>query len=77
MGANTSGASLMENMWRCAISLTTKEDESHVVEISQDMKPQTFDVYTLDGKCLLRGATDTGNLPKGIYIINGRKRVVQ
>lgn len=77
MGANTSGASLMENMRRCAISLTTKEDESHVVEISQDMKPQTFDVYTLDGKCLLRGATDTGNLPKGIYIINGRKRVVQ
>jgi len=77
MGANASGASLMENMRRCAISLTTQEDESSVPEIEQELKHQTFDVFTLDGKCLRKGATDTGNLPKGIYIINGRKRVIQ
>ncbi len=76
MGANASGASLMENMRRCAISLTTQEDESAVPEIEQELKHQTFDVFTLDGKCLRKGATDTSNLPKGIYIINGRKRVI-
>lgn len=35
-----------------------------------------FDIYTPDGTCVRRGATTTGGLPRGVYIINGKKHVV-
>ena len=36
-----------------------------------------YDVYTIDGKQLLKGARSLGTLAKGIYIVNGRKTVIR
>lgn len=36
---------------------------------------ECFDIYAPDGTCVRRGATTTDDLPRGVYIINGRKRV--
>lgn len=73
MGANTSGASLMENMSRLARILTAEEEGESIVSTPQEVRPLSFDVYTLDGKCLAKGASHVGDLPKGLYIINGKK----
>lgn len=73
MGANTSGASLMENMSRLARILTAEEEGESIVSTPQEVRPLSFDVYTLDGKCLVKGASHVGDLPKGLYIINGKK----
>lgn len=35
------------------------------------------DVYTIDGKLLLKDAKTTKSLVKGIYIINGQKRIIK
>lgn len=73
MGATTSGASLMVNMARCARILTAPDTEDAISSITPDEQPSQFDVYSLDGRCLRRGVSDTGALPRGIYVINGRK----
>lgn len=36
---------------------------------------KAFDVYTVDGRCVARGAKSLNELDKGIYIINGKKIV--
>lgn len=38
---------------------------------------QTFDVYSLSGAMVKKGATSLNALPKGVYIVNGRKVVVK
>ena len=38
---------------------------------------QTFDVYSLDGRQLRRGATSLSGLKQGVYIVNGQKVVVK
>lgn len=73
MGANTSGASLMENMARLARIVTQKDEEDAVWGVEEDVRPQTFDVYTLDGKCVSKDSQGIGQLPRGIYVINGKK----
>lgn len=37
---------------------------------------QTYDVYTLQGVQVLKGATSLNGLQKGIYIVNGKKVVI-
>lgn len=38
---------------------------------------QPFDVYSLSGLLVKRGATTLKGLPAGIYVVNGRKMVVR
>ena len=35
------------------------------------------DIFTIDGRCVRRAATTTAGLPRGLYIVNGRKVVVR
>lgn len=37
----------------------------------------TFDVYSLDGRLVRRGATSLGGLTRGVYVVNGRKVVIR
>lgn len=45
-----------------------------VEEVSQDTESDKFEVYTLMGVRLFE---EPQNLPKGIYIINGKKRIIR
>ena len=38
---------------------------------------QTFDVYSLSGAMVKKGATSLNALPKGVYIVNARKVVIK
>jgi len=51
------------------------EDWDAIDNISSDNKP--FDVFTMDGKMVRHQVTTLKGLPKGIYIVNGRKEVVK
>lgn len=76
MGAMASGASLLENVTRMCIDLTTPEETS--IEIpykAPDTKSNT--IYGLDGSVKRQGSTETKGLPKGIYVINGKKVFVK
>ena len=39
--------------------------------------PVTYDVYTLDGKQVLKAARSLHKLAKGIYVINGKKTIIK
>ena len=38
---------------------------------------EMMDIYSIDGRLIRRQTTNTDGLPKGIYIINGKKRIVK
>ena len=76
MGAMASGASLMENVARMCIGLTTKPDESDIQVPMMPTRAQNNSIYTLGGRLVRRHTTDTEGLPAGIYIINNKKVVV-
>ena len=40
-------------------------------------EPQTFDVTTLNGVKVRTNTKNYNNLQRGVYIINGKKRVVK
>ena len=76
MGAMASGASLMENVARMCIGLTTKPDESDIQVPMMPTRAQNNCIYTLGGRLVRSHTTDTEGLPAGIYIINNKKVVV-
>lgn len=43
---------------------------------SLDANGQTFDVYNIQGRKVRSGATSLDGLPKGVYIVNGRKIIM-
>lgn len=45
--------------------------------LDTEMVSKLFNVYSLDGKVVRKNADSVINLPKGIYIINGKKMVVK
>ena len=49
------------------------DDTNSIADVETGSQP--FDVYTLGGLIVKRGATSLEQLPKGIYIVNGRKVV--
>jgi len=51
------------------------EDWDAIADVYVDDKP--FDVFTMDGKMIRHQVTTLKGLPKGIYIVNGRKEVVK
>lgn len=76
MGAMTSGASLMENVTRMCIALTTEPSEDSILSPLKPNKPQSDCVYSLGGRLVRSHTTDTRGLPSGIYIVNGKTIVV-
>ena len=58
-------------------SLTNEEDEIEMVtEINEIEEPaviEPFDVYDLSGRKVLHQMTSLDGLPRGIYIVNGKK----
>lgn len=42
-----------------------------------DTRPQPSDIYNANGQLVRRGATTLDGLPKGVYIVNGKKIAVQ
>ena len=38
---------------------------------------EIVDIYTLDGRKVRSSVSDTSDLPKGVYIVNGRKKVMK
>ena len=72
MGAMVSGASLLENICRMCIDLTTKPDDDAIQVPLRPVEPQHGNIYTLSGRLVRRG-TDTSGLPAGIYLINNKK----
>ncbi len=76
MGAMASGASLMENVARMCIGLTTKPDDSAIHTPLLSRQPQPNCIYTLGGRMVRSNTTDTEGLPAGIYIINNKKIAV-
>lgn len=48
------------------------------VEMIENEAPASFDIYNMQGVCVLRNASidDLRSLPKGIYIANQRKYLV-
>ena len=55
--------------------LTVKNSSNGIVDISQDA--DSYEVYTLDGVRIAKGTVDLKNLPKGVYVVNGKKRIVK
>ena len=51
------------------------DDWDAITDVYDDNKP--FDVYTLDGKLIRHQVTELKGLPKGIYVVKGRKEVVK
>ena len=51
---------------------------SHLTEINKlTSEPSCFDIYNLQGHKIRSKVSTTDGLPKGIYIVNGKKKVVQ
>lgn len=45
--------------------------------IVDDQRPQNTDIYTVNGQLVRAGSSSIEGLPKGIYIVNGKKLVVR
>lgn len=52
-------------------------DDTSINDVSVDQNQQSEGIYTIDGVKLSANAYNTDNLPKGIYIINGKKVVIK
>ena len=80
MGAMCSGTSLLENTARMQKAII--ENYQDYLDIIEDI-PAAYDVehnygvYTIDGRQIRTSREGTKNLPKGMYIINGRKVMVK
>lgn len=70
MGAMASGASLLENVARMCRELTAGTGIE--MPIAAPGK-KIGSVYSIDGKAMRHGTTDTKGLPSGIYVVNGKK----
>lgn len=56
-------------------SFSWESSASGIDDISNES--QTFDVYSLSGAMVKKGATSLNALPKGVYIVNARKVVIK
>lgn len=54
-----------------------KEDVSAISNIVADDDLGEGNIYTLGGTLVSKGGIATGNLPKGVYIVNNKKIVVK
>ncbi len=80
MGAMCSGASLLENTARMqkAIIQNYQDYQDAIETIPEAEEPKNiYAVYTLDGRMVRAPWQGTENLPKGMYIINGKKILIK
>ena len=76
MGAMCSGTSLLENTARMQKAIIESyQDYQDIIEDipSDNGLANNYGVYTIDGRLVRTPWQGTANLPKGLYIINGRK----
>lgn len=52
-------------------------ESTGVAEIIADKKQNTDAVYSLDGRLVSTKANSPAALPKGIYIVNGKKMIIK
>ena len=76
MGAMCSGTSLLENTARMQKAI--KENYQDYQDAIEDIPmargtKESQGVYTIDGRLLRTPWNETGDLPKGMYIIKGKK----
>ncbi len=80
MGAMCSGASLLENTARMqkAIIQNYQDYQDAIETIPEAEEPKDiFAVYSLDGRMVRAPWQGTQNLPRGIYVINGKKVLIR
>ena len=58
-------------------TITLKFDDTSGIGEVSSAEGEPFDVYSLSGLLVKRGATTLKGLPAGIYVVNGRKMVVR
>jgi len=68
---SVSGGSAQNYTFNYVNGILTIEETSGIATISGDGNP--FDVYTMNGIKVRSKVTSLGGLPKGLYIVNGRK----
>lgn len=78
MGAMASGASLMENTARmCKKIVDDYDDYMDGIDVAEaaslDAEGNAYGVFTLNGRLVRTPWQATTDLPSGIYVINGRK----
>ena len=56
----------------CIDGFTTSIDEVNI----EGFEPQSYDIYHINGQLVRKDATSTEGLNKGIYIINGKKVII-
>lgn len=78
MGAMASGASLMENTARMCKVITDEYNDyvSGIEDVIAPGTPNTYGVFTLDGRLVRTPWQGTDGLPRGLYVIDGRKVMV-
>lgn len=80
MGAMCSGASLLENTARMqkAIIQNYKDYQDGIEPLPVTEEPKhIYAVYTMDGRMVRAPWQGAENLPKGMYIINGKKVLIK
>lgn len=48
-----------------------------IIDDDSNSMAEEYDVYSIDGRLIRKGAPDLTGLPAGIYIINGKKTIIQ
>ena len=51
--------------------------DDETISSGTEENQQTFDVYNIQGRKLLSGVSSLDGLPKGVYVVNGKKIVKQ
>lgn len=54
-----------------------KDDTTDINDINKAETTMTGDIYSIDGKLVKKGANSLSGLNKGVYIMNGKKYVVE
>ena len=66
-----------ENLNQHVYAVTFNENGTGINEVEATTAGAPFDVYTLSGVKVREAATDLNGLPRGIYIVNGKKVAVK
>lgn len=60
-----------------ALSFMIMPMTTAIENLNTDILPATGNIYSIDGRLVRRDATSTDGLPKGLYIMNGKKVIVK
>jgi hypothetical protein len=60
-----------------ALSFMIMPMTTAIEDLNTDILPATGNIYSIDGRLVRRDATSTDGLPKGLYIMNGKKVIVK